>query len=390
MATTEIWTVEQAEDLIRGLTLLATGGGGSPTKGKAHMYPHVESGERIGWVGIEDLPDDAWVCSAFAMGSSAPASPLSADERKQLGYGEVAISFPMAEAVRMLSAVTNRPISALVPLELGAFNSAGPIDAATRLGIKLVDADLCGRAVPELSQTTAAIAGIELCPMAICDSWGNRLIFQATHNVRLAERMGKMLSIVTRFPDPMLTCAHAGYLMTVRDLRAVAVRGTLSLALRVGRRIREARLRHEDPVMDIAVALGGWVIFAGTVTHREWESRDGYMIGETGLTGVGSFATHRLRVWFKNEHHIAWLDEHIIVTSPDLIMIVDRRSGEPFTNTDLAEGHDVAVLVSRAADLLRTPAALPIVGPDAYGVHVPYVPAVERFGPPGRLVVDAR
>jgi DUF917 family protein len=223
--------------------------------------------------------------------------------------------------------------------------------------------------------------------MAICDSWGNRLVFQATHSIRLAERMGKMLSIVTRFPDPMLTCAHAGYLMTVRDLRKVAVRGTVSLALRVGECIRTTRERSEDPVVAIAAALNGWALFEGVVTHRQWESRDGYMIGETIVGGRRTCADHRLRLWFKNENHIAWLDNRPLVTSPDLIMTVDRQTGEPFTNTDLSEGQDVAVLAAPAPELLRTSAAVAVLSPRYYGFDIPYVPAEQSLGPQGRAKI---
>lgn len=384
------WTNERAEDLIRGLSLLATGGGGHPAKGRAHLRPHIEAGESIDWISVDDLPGDAWVCCTLAMGSSAPASAMTADERRRLGYGDITVPHPMPEAVRMLMTATKRPIAALVPFELGAFNTIGPIDAALRLGVKIVDADLCGRAVPELSQTTAAIAGLALCPMTICDSWGNRLIFEATHSVQLAERIGKMVSIVTRSPDPMLTCAHAGYLMAVRDLRKVAIRGTVSLALRVGERIRTARERAHDPIATIAHELDGWVVFEGTVARREWESRDGYMIGTTVLTGSRTCANHQMRLWFKNENHIAWLDERPWVMSPDLIMIVDRQSGEPFTNTDLSDGHDVAVLVASAPELLRTPAALAVLSPSHYGFDVPYVSAERILGPKGFVQIGGR
>lgn len=125
--------------------------------------------------------------------------------------------------------------------------------------------------------------------------------------------------------------------------------------------------------------LAGWTIFLGVVRQKPWENRDGYMLGEIRLEGREAFAGRRLRIWFKNENHVAWLDDRPHVTSPDLIMVLDRRTGEPFTNTDLPEGHEVGVLAAPAHSLLRSSAALAVLGPAAFGFPVPYVPVEERL-----------
>ncbi|MDR7556715.1 MAG: DUF917 domain-containing protein [Armatimonadota bacterium] len=369
-----IQTVTDAEDFIRGLTLLGTGGGGRPDKGREYLAPHVAAATGIGWVDVAEVPDDAWVCTTFGMGSIAPTPVLTAAERAALGYGEVTVERPLAEAVRDLSAATGRPVAAIVPFELGAGNTAGPLDAAARLGVLAVDADLAGRAVPELTQTTAALAGVPLCPVAICDSWGNRLVLREAHSLPVAERIGKLLSMATRLPDPRLTCAHAGYLMTGADLRRVAIPGTLSRALAVGRAIRTARDAGQDPLAAAAAALGAWVLFTGVVTAHPWESREGYMVGETLIEGRDASRGRHLRIWYKNENHAAWLDGRPVATSPDLIMVADAQTGEPYTNTDLPVGATVGVLVAPAPAVFRTPQGLAALGPAHFGLEVSYTP----------------
>ncbi len=377
----ELKTREDVHALIAGLTLLGTGGGGRPEQGLDALLPHVESGRRLAWVDVGSLPDDAWVCSVFGMGSIAPSEPLTAVERRQLGYpAEWVVAKPMVRAVQELQAYVGRRIDAIVPFELGAGNTSSPMDAAVRLGAAIVDGDCAGRAIPELCQTTAAIAGLPFAPGAIADPWGNVLVVKETASDLVTERIGKLISIATKLPDVKAPCAHAGFLMRGRDLKMITVRGGISRALAVGRAIHAARARSTDPAAAAAGALDGWVLFRGRIARKEWESRDGYMLGTTTVEGEGRDAGHTLRVWFKNENHVTWLDERPWVHSPDLIMLLDAETGTPYTNTLLAEGARVGVVGARADDKLRTPAALALLAPRHYGYDLDWIPIEHLMG----------
>lgn len=374
-------TREDVDDLIRGLTLLGTGGGGRPDVGREMLLPHVEAGRTVGWAAPETIADDAWVCSVFGMGSIAPAEPLSVEQRAALGYpAEWVIPRPMVRAVEELSAYTGRTLAAIVPFELGAGNTAAPMDAAVRLGLAIVDGDCAGRAIPELAQTTAAIAGIPFAPGAVADPWGNVLIVKETSSAHLAERIGKMISIATKLPDMKAPCAHAGFLMRGRELKSIVVPGGITRALAVGRAIRQALGRREDPVGAAARALGGWVLFRGRVRAKEWESREGYMFGTATVEGEGGDGGHTLRIWFKNENHLTWHDGRPWVLSPDLIMVMDAESGTPYTNTLLPEGIRVGVVGAPAHPKLRTPEALALLGPRHYGWDLAYTPIEQLMG----------
>jgi hypothetical protein len=372
---------DDVEDLIRGLTLLGTGGGGRPEQGLDALLPHVEAGRAITWVPVDSIPDDAWVCSTFGMGSIAPAEPLPAERRRALGYPtDWTVARPMVRAIEELQAWSGRKITAILPFELGAGNTASPIDAAIRLGVAVVDGDCAGRAIPELSQTTAAIAGIRFAPGAIADAWGNVLLVKETPSELLTERIGKLVSIATKLPDMKAQCAHAGFLMTGQDLKTIAVRDGISRALAVGRAIRQAVAARQDPVEVAARSLGGWVLFRGRVAKKEWESREGYMFGTTVVDGEGSAAGHALKIWFKNENHVTWRDERPWVMAPDLVMLLDAGDGTPYTNTLLPEGARVGVVGASADPKLRTGPALALLGPRHYGYDLDYVPIEKLVG----------
>lgn len=370
----EVRTKEDVNDLVHGLTLLGTGGGGRPEQGLESLLPHVTGGRGVSWVSPESIADDAWVCSVFGMGSIAPTPPLSAEKRRALGYPEEwTVARPMVRAVQELEAYTGKKIAAILPFELGAGNTSTPMDAAVQLGVAIVDGDCAGRAIPELSQTTAAIAGIRFAPGAVADAWGNVLLVKQTASEALTERIGKLISIATKLPDMKAACAHAGFLMSGKDCKRIAVPGGITRALAVGRAIRQARAGGGDAVAAAARAVEGWVLFRGRVVAKEWESRDGYMYGTTTVEGEGADAGHSLRVWFKNENHVTWRDGTPWVLSPDLIMMMDA-DGTPYTNTLLPEGARVGVVGAVADERLRTPAALELLGPGHYGYDLPYIP----------------
>lgn len=60
-------------------------------------------------------------------------------------------------------------------------------------------------------------------------------------------------------------------------------------------------------------------------------------------------------------------------------MVIDRGTGEPFTNADIQVGANVGVLASPAHALLRSPRALAVMGPAAFGFSVPYIPVEEQL-----------
>ncbi len=373
MASYKLTTVQEVEDFIRGLALLGTGGGGRPETGRALLLEHVESGTALGWTGLGDIPDDTWTCGAFGMGSIAPRPADFVEKEVGPEYGQERVPYPLVNAIKELEEYAGVKVGAIVPFELGAFNTPAPLDAAVRLGIPLVDGDAAGRAIPEVAQALPALHGRGFCPAAIADTWGNVLIVKQVSSTAVAETLGKMISVVTKGPDIHAVCGFAAFLNRAGEVKDLLVPNSLTQTLFVGRAIREARERGQDPVQAAAEAVGGWLLFKGEVSGKEWESREGYMYGTTTIRGCGQFAGQTFKIWFKNENHVTWKDDRVFVTSPDLIMVAALESGEPIINTYLQAGDRVAVL-GKAGEAYRTELGLRALGPRHFGFELEYVP----------------
>lgn len=365
---------EQVSDFLRGCAVLSTGGGGEPAKGLEMIEGLLQSSKELAWVDVADLPDEAWVASAWGMGSIAPKTSEQKVQRERLGLLQEGYRYNIDRAVRELEQYAGVKIEYLVPSELGGLNTAGPMVAALQMGIPIIDGDYTGRAAPELVQSSPLVFGHSLLPISSVDGWGNTCILKEASSLEMAERIGKYLSLAS-----LSSVFMAGCLLQGKDVKRCLVPATLTKSVQVGRAIREARERAEDPVEAVIRAGRGFRLFQGLLAKKEWVDREGYMIGTLHIEGEGADAGHIARIWLKNENHVFWVDDQVRATAPDLICVLDAVSAEPFTNTQLPEGIRVAVVGFPGADIWRTELGLTLNGPKYYGFDLAYVPIESQF-----------
>lgn len=363
---------QDIEDFVRGITFMGTGGGGRPELGIRRLKDVLNDGQPIQWVNVDDIDDEAWTCSVFGMGSIAP----SKSDKNIFGLNKKVEVRPNVRVVKELEKIAGVKIEAVVPFELGGNNTSVAVNAAMKLGLKLPDGDYSGRAIPELTQALPVINGLSAVPLAICDEWGNVVHVMETPSNASAEGIGKMISIVTKSADMDALCAHAAFLLRGKDMKKHIVRNTLTRAFRLGYKIRQAREKGIDPIEKVIKETEGKLLFKGKVQKRTYVSENGYMIGDTYIKGVKEFSGQKLKVWYKNENHIAWRDGKVVAMSPDLIEIVDMSSAEPITNTDLKEGNVVAV-IGISNPLFRTDLGIKMMGPRYFGFDYEYIPLEE-------------
>ena len=373
MAKHFLKTETDCMDFLAGLKLMGTGGGGSPASGMEMLSGALADGLELSWVDAADLPDDVFSCTTYGSGSISEDTPSTLSEintlAEKLGIPNKYGYHAPDAAVRELAQYAGVKVGALVPVELGASNTPAPLVTAARMGIPLVDGDYSGRAVPQDMQTTYFLKGIPTSPAAIVDWWGNVIILKETASTEMGERIGKMLSVASHG-----VVYFASMLLSAKDTRETVVPGTLTLSYELGRAVRLAREAGGDPVREAVKTLNGWHLFNGEVTGKDWEDKEGVMVGTTHIKGNGEFEGHQMDVWFLNENHIAWLDGQPYVFSPDLIILADPQSGEAYTNTEIRTGDPVAVLGAKGYPLFRSELGLKYFGPRFWGFDYTYIP----------------
>src|SRR4051812_47490549 len=358
-------TAQMLDELAIGAGILGTGGGGNPYLGKLEALQQLKAGRTIEVVGVDEIADDAFVTTVGGMGS-----PTVGIER--VGRGDECL-----QAMRALERHLGRSFTHVMPGEIGGSNSMRPMIVAARTGVPVIDGDGMGRAFPELQMDTFSIYGVVPTPGALADPRGHEVLFDKISDPSTLERYARAMTVQMG--------GAAGYAfppMTAEEVRRTAIPGTVSLAIDIGRAVSAARKSLTNPVDAALTVSGGRRLSAGKIVDVERRLLGGFARGVLQLEGSGNDSGRSLLIDFQNENLIARTDDgEVLAVVPDLICLVDEDSAEPITTEIVRYGLRVVVLGIPAPEMLKTPEALAVIGPAAFGYQdVQYVPLPGVYG----------
>jgi DUF917 family protein len=344
--------LSDVDDIARGAAILGAGGGGDPYVGRLLAEVAIERHGPVTVVDIGEVPPDAVVVPVSSMGA-----PTVGTEKLPSGKESLV-------ALRALERASGLTATHLVAIEIGGVNSVIPIAAAAESGLPLVDGDAMGRAFPETHMVLPTLIGVSSTPMVVVDDKGNTMVLDTVTN-QWAERFARAV------------CTEAGCsvftvdtVLTGRQLRDGLVAGTLSLAQRLGRTVRES----PNPVASACAMLDGRLLITGKVVDVARSTGGGFVRGEAKIEGIGADRGVRMRLSFQNEHLVAARDGEVVTSTPDLICVLDNETGEPVTTEGMRYGNRVAVLGVPCDSRWTTPEGLRLTGPRAFGYDHDYVP----------------
>jgi hypothetical protein len=159
---------------------------------------------------------------------------------------------------------------------------------------------------------------------------------------------------------------------TGREVKDWSIHFTVTKAIGIGRRVRQAQRHHEDPVDAILDEGHGKLIFRGKVIDVARRTTEGFLRGRVVIEGLDEDRGSRLDIAFQNEWVVAWREEAPIAMSPELICVLDNVSGEAFGTETIGYGRRVSVVVLPAPPVFLTPRGLDHVGPRAFGYDLDF------------------
>ncbi|MDH5703745.1 MAG: DUF917 domain-containing protein [Aigarchaeota archaeon] len=356
------------ECLVIGSTILGTGGGGDPEEGLKMLMADLEGGREIKIVKASELDPESIVACAYYCGS-LPA-PSEKREKRVERPGLPPDEY-MALALEAMERRLGGKVSSIIPTEMGGGNTAVALHLASILGLPALDADQVGRSAPELAQSSYIVNAIQATPSVIVDPSGNLVVVEKYVSVADYEAIARNLAVASKgfvfIMDSPVKASQA---------TKVAIRGTVSKAIKLGETVRQAAKSKKDPVDEIVRFLNGFKLFSGSVARFSLHVESGFLTGETEIEGIGDWRGHRFKIWVKNENLIGWRDGNVVATAPDLICLVDQK-GHGITNSNLKLGMKASVVGVKTADIWRTPRGIELFGPKHFGFELDYLPIEE-------------
>lgn len=348
-------------DLAVGAAFLGTGGGGDPYIGRLMVEAAMEQGGTVTILDPDEVPDDALVIPTAMMG--APTVLI-----EKIPGGEEAVG-----SLRRLEKHLGRSAFATMPIECGGINSTIPLVVGALTGIPVVDADGMGRAFPELQMETFSVLGVHGSPMVVTNEYGDSTLIEARDD-KFMEWLSRGVTI------RMGGAAYiAEYSMSGADVKRTSVRNTLSLGIRIGRCLREAKRNHRNPIEELLLLLPqthysyGRVIWRGKVVDVRRETRMGWALGLARIEGTDEWSGV-MEIQIQNENLLATVDGRVKAIVPDLICVMEAETAEPITTEYLRYGQRVVVVAVAVPPIMRTPEALAVFGPKGFRLDHPYTP----------------
>jgi DUF917 family protein len=204
--------------------------------------------------------------------------------------------------------------------------------------------------------------------MVLTDMRGNSVLVRKAASFKDAERIARALAVVGG-GTTAVRCPVRGDV-----LKRTIIPGGVTKAIEIGKALRMAEERREDPVEAVVQASGGKEFFRGEVNQFKWEDRDGFMWGTIHVRGEGRYKRRELKVWIKNENLISWFGGKPYVLTPDLICILDATTGKPITNSNMKEGRKIVAFGIPCHPFWRTKEAIDLVSPKHFDFDIPYTP----------------
>ena len=346
-----ILTADDIEPAVRGGSIFAAGGGGWADHGRMLGKAAMAWGEPE-LVGMDEVPDDAWIATAAAIG--APAGTTQWEMR-----GE-----DYVRAVELLQEALGAPLYGLIVGQNGMSSTLNAWLPAAALGLKVIDAVGDMRAHPTGDMGSLGMAASPESTIQTA-AGGHRA-------------SNAYLEVVTRgataVVSPILRSASnmsGGFIASCRNplrasyVRAHAALGGISKAITLGQSILEAESRSACVTAAICTATNGLLLASGTVVDKSV-----VYTGEAFDIGTVTLAQgpRRFRLHVMNEYMAVEDGDGVrLATFPDVITTLDAE-GRPVSVGQVTMGMHLSILHIAKTNI---PLSSSVLDPSVY-------PAVER------------
>lgn len=341
--------------LSLGAAVLGSGGGGDPSILYGQLHYLLKKNGPVRLMKPDELAKNALVVPLALIGA-----PLVSMER----LPNSAIFLALLRELR--KRYPSREL-VLAPAEIGGCNALTPFMLAAQASLPVLDADLIGRAFPELQMCKPAVLGKKQQTLFLANHFGACSVAETASLNELEER-ARALTVESGGSALLAT-----FIFEAREREAYLVPNTLGRAYRLGQLLE----KYSRNLSGFAMATQARVLGSGLIADVCHVVQNGFLIGYAEIR----LATQKLRIYYKNEYLLVLANKEfnqpmdgslpegaIVAESPELIVLVDARSGLPLASEVLRFGLQVQVLSLPAPHFWQEPQARALVSLAAFGL----------------------
>ena len=277
-----------------------------------------------------------------------------------MGLEKIASGREFATNLKALERYINKKPTVLMSAEIGGGNAFVSLWAGAMLQLPVLDADLIGRAFPELQMNSCTLFGNAASPVFMADALGNHLILES-NDIQTVERMARQLSIAMGS-----RAAVAIHVMDGEQAKKSVVAGSVTRAISIGR-----ALKQKNPTEAVLKEVSGVKLSSGTIVDVSLEISGGFLKGKVTLMSEEGKPVFLL---YQNEYLLASQGDKILATTPDILMLLEQGTGVPVTSDALRYGLRVDLIAFNPPEIWTSERGLELVGPRYFGYQTDYIP----------------
>ncbi len=332
-------TKNKQKQLLLGVSLLSTGGGGSFSAAKKILTKIVHP-PRL--APLQELKSQDLTVTLLGVGDKDVCDPITCS----------------ANSLKIFQKLFKKKVKAIIPIEIGPVSTLTAIFFASKLNLPLVDADIVGfRASPEVFLETITLANLSREPIVMSNDKKDALILYRSSSLETMEKSLRDFA-VTSGGDAY----GVGYPLTISQLKNVVGENSLSQSIKVGDEL--IKLQKQQINLTRFYQNNEFIFLGqGKITSANLRVKDGFIQGQYCLG-------NNLTILVKNEN-IALLKNNLpVLTVPDSILMLDSKKFIGINNQDNNLGKTVLILGKKAISTWRSKNGLKLFSPQRLGYNI--------------------
>ena len=289
------------ENLVKGATFLASGGGGTYDSAMLFVQnftkKHYERTE-VSIIDVDDIPENDSKCAIVLAYLGTPT------KLKDAVTPDAAIQ--SVNTIQEELKKRGKELGYIVPIEVGGISTLVSCLVGAKLNLTVINADGAGRAVPLLQMTTFATHGADVNPCVLTNSSDYKIVYEVSDSREASasttiEALARSALSMREFDQV------GGITMWTMDRalmsKAILIKGTITKCIQLGKIIGNEQYLIKPNILDAKnTAIGGFD--SGLMTIQQDQTPE-----------------NLIKIIFQNESLIVWDSGQgsPLVTAPDLI-----------------------------------------------------------------------